>query len=80
MLSDIENIDIMLEENHFERGESDSSIPVRRRGSSSYIILVNSGVNRIINPREDEIRNYTEHGHDSGGTETSSDFNWLSGE
>ena len=80
MISDIENIDILLGGNHFERGESEPSTSVRRPRSSSYNTLVNSGLNPNTNPREDEIRNYTEHGHDSGGTETSSEYKRLSGE
>ena len=58
MLSDIENLDIMLGGIDPEREESEFSNFVRRPESSSYNKLVNQEANYHSNSREDEIRVY----------------------
>ena len=56
MLSDIENLDIMLGSNHLEREESETSNSVHRPESPNYTALVNHDVNSHSNFKEDEIR------------------------
>ena len=45
LLSDIENVDILLRSNHFEREESEFSSLVRRPESPRYNVLVNQHSN-----------------------------------
>ena len=81
MVCDIENIDIMLGTNHFEREESEFSFSVSRRPESpSCDALVNNESNSHFNSRENEIRGFVGHVHNSEGTESSSEFNRLSEE
>ena len=78
ILSDIENMDILLGFNHFEREEGELiSNSVRRPESPGYNALVNRNQNRIPT-RENEIRGFASLGHNSGRTESSCDFNRLS--
>ena len=77
MLSDSENMDIMLGTNLFEREESELSNSIRRPGSPCYNALVNNDSNSHCNSRENEIRGFASHSHNSGGTESSGEFNRL---
>ena len=55
MLSDIENLDIMLGENHFNRNERDESVSSnfgRRPGSASVDESENNGENRYSATRD----------------------------
>ena len=55
MLSDIENLDIMLGENHFNRNERDESVSSvfgRRPGSTSADELGNNDENRYSATRD----------------------------
>ena len=63
MLSDIENMDILLGTNHFERDESELSKSVGRPESPSDNALVNNESNSHSNSRENEIRRCASHGH-----------------
>ena len=65
MLSDRENIDIMLDTNHFEREECELSNSVRKPEISSFNALVNNESNSHSNSRENEIRGFASHGHNS---------------
>ena len=77
MLSVIENIKT-LGTNHFEREERELSNSVRRPGIPSYNALVNNESSSYSNFRENEIKCFASHGHNSGGTEFSGEFNKLS--
>ena len=68
----------MLGTSHFEREESELSNSVRKPQSHSYNALVKKGSNSHSNSRENEIRGFASHGHNSGGSEFSCDFNRLS--
>ena len=63
MLSDIENLDIMLGGNNLEREESESSNFGRKPESPSYNVLLNQNVQSHSNSREAEIRSYTQNGY-----------------
>ena len=80
MLPDIENIDIMLGTNHFERKKNDFSNSVRRPESPSYNTLGNSDPNPHFYSGDNGTRNVVEHGHNSRGTDSSVEFSRLSGE
>ena len=56
MLSNIENMDIMLGSNHFEKEESELSNSVRRPERPCYNALSNHDLNSQSNSRENEIR------------------------
>ena len=78
MLSDIENLDILLGSIRLEREESEFSNSVRRPGSPSYNALVNHDVNSHSKSREDEIGGYA--GQNSREVDSSSEIHRLSGE
>ena len=80
MLSDIENLDIMLGSNHLEREGSELSNSVRRPETPSYNALVNHDVNFHSISREDEIVGYAGNGQNSREANSSSEINRLSGE
>ena len=79
MLSDIENLDIMLVGNNIEREESESSNLGRRLESPSYTALINQNVQLHSNSREAEIRSYAQNGHSVRESDSNSEFNRLSG-
>ena len=66
MLSDLENIDIMLGSNHFERDDSDIGKSARRPESLSHDALEDHNTNSHSNSGENEIRRFTGNGHISG--------------
>ena len=80
MLSDTENLDIMLGRNNPENEVSDFGNSVRRPERSSYNTLVNHDANSHSNFREDEIRGYAGNDRNSGKVDSSSEINRLSGE
>ena len=80
MLSDIENLDILLGSNQLKREESDFSNPVRRPESPSYIALVNHDVNFHSASRENEIKGYAGNGQNSREVDSRSEFSKISGE
>ena len=79
MLSDIENLDIMLGGNNLEREEGESSNSGRRPDSSCYVASMNQNTNSHSNSHEAEIRTYAQNVHSLRETDSSSEFNRLSG-
>ena len=83
MLSDLENLDIMLGENHFNRNERDGSVSSnfgRRPGSTSADELGNSGENRHSVTRDIDPGNNANYGRNSIGGNSSAEINKLSSE
>ena len=83
MLSDLENLDIMLGENHFNRNERDGSVSSnfgRRPGSTSADELGNSGENRHSVTRDIDPGNNADYGRNSIGGNSSAEINKLSSE
>ena len=76
MLTDIENMDIMLGSNHFEREESELSISVRRPQSPSYNAVTNHDLNSI----ENDIRGFAGNGQNSRDADSSGEIIRRSGE
>ena len=62
MLSDIENLDVMLGGNNLEREEKESSNFGRRPDSPCYDSSVNQNANSHSNSREADIRTYVQNG------------------
>ena len=62
MLSDTENMKIMLGSNHFEREENEHGSSVRRPERPSYNALTNHDSNSHSNSRENEIRGFAGNG------------------
>ena len=83
MLSDIENIDIMLGENHFNARESEgslnSNLPRRSRSSASNESENENG-NVDRNQRKNHSRANTEYDHNSVTANSSAEINKLSSE
>ena len=83
MLSDIENIDIMLGENHFNARESEgslnSNLPRRSRSSASNESENENG-NVDRNQRNNHSRANTEYDHNSVTANSSAEINKLSSE
>ena len=83
MLSDIENLDIMLGENHFNRNERDENVSSnfgRRPGSTSADELENNGENRYSATRDGDPNNKADYGRISTGGNSSAEINKLSSE
>ena len=80
MLSDIENIDIMLGGNNLVREESESNNSGRKPDGPCYDTSVNQNTNSHSKSRDGEIRIYAENGQSLRETDSSSEFNRLSGE
>ena len=82
-LSDIENLDIMLGENHFNKNERDESVSSkfgRRPGSTSADELENNGENRYSTIRDTGPSINADYGQISSGGNSSSENNKLSSE
>ena len=83
MLSDLENLDIMLGENHFNRNERDGSVSSnfgRRPGSTSADELRNNDENRHSVTRDIDPGNNADYGRNSTGGNSSAEINKLSSE
>ena len=81
MLSDIENLDIMLGGNHFERKESEDSNLARRRERISCNASENNEEILYSNPSENRSSsNSAALGKNSAGTTSSAELKKLSGE
>ena len=83
MLSDLENLDIMLGENHFNRNERDGSVSSnfgRRPGSTSADELGSNGENRHSATRDIDPGNNADYGRNSIGGNSSAEINRLSSE
>ena len=83
MLSDLENLDIMLGENHFNRNERDGSVSSnfgRRPGSTSADELGNNGESRHSATKDIDPGNNADYGRNSIGGNSSAEINKLSSE
>ena len=80
MQPDLENTDIMLGSNHFEREDSEFGNPAIRPESPSYYALVDDITNSHSNSGENEIRRFAGNGQSSGNICSSSEMNRSSGE
>ena len=83
MLSDLENLDIMLGENHFNRNERDESVSSnfgRRPGSASADELDYNGENRYSVTRDIGPVHNADYGQNSTGGNSSAEINKLSSE
>ena len=83
MLSDIDNLDIMLEENHFNRNERDESLSsnrARRLESTSGDELGNNDEIRYLDSRDVGPSTKADYGRNSTEGNSSADINRLSSE
>ena len=80
MLSDMENLEIMLGGNHFDREESADSILARRPESVNGKTSKNDEKILHLNAKENRSGNSADLGHNSTGASSSAEFNRLSGE
>ena len=83
MLSDIENLEIMLGENHFARNERDESISsnqARRTGSASGDEFENNDENNHLNIGDFGPGTSANHGQNSTGGNSSAEIKKLSSE
>ena len=81
MLSDIENLDIMLGEKHFngtERDESLDNTSIRRYESVASNNLENEGESSYSNHRNSYVRTNADHGQNSADMSSQADINKLS--
>ena len=83
MLSDIENLDIMLGENHYSRNERDESVnsnQARRPRSVSGDEFENNGENNYLETGSFDPGTSANHGRNSTGGNSSAEINRLSSE
>ena len=80
MLSDDENLDIMLGGNSLDREESISTNLGRRPESPCYGKLLNQNGQSHSNSREAETSSYARNGHSAREVDSSSQYNRLLGE
>ena len=80
MLSDLENMVIMLGNSDFEREHSEFGNSPGRPECPSYHALVDHDTNSHSNSGENEIRRFAGNGHISWEIDSSSEINMLSGE
>ena len=79
MLSDIENLDVMLSGNYLERDESEISNYGRRPESPSYVSSLNQDSNFHPNSNEAKSRAFAQNDQSSKEIDSGSEFNRLSG-
>ena len=79
MLSDIENLEVMLGGNHLARDESEISNHGSRPESPSYDTLLNQNGNSHHNSHETVNRTFAQNGQSSREADSGSEFNRLSG-
>ena len=83
MLSDIENLDIMLGENHFDRNVRDESLNsncARRQESTIEDEFENNNESRRLDPREINPETNANYGQNSSEGNSSAGINRLSSE
>ena len=80
IFSDIENLDIMLGERHYEREESVDSNSARRPESANIIALGNNDEDMYLNHREMGFGNNADPGHNSASVNSNVEINRLSSE
>ena len=81
MLSDIENLDIMLEENHFNRNERDESLSsnrARRPESTVGDEFENNDENRQLDSRDVDPSTNVDYGRNSSEGNSNAEINKLS--
>ena len=78
MLSEIENLDIMLCARHPERDESVNSNSARRPESVNSIMFEDNEENLYLNHRELGLRNDADPGQNSTSANSNAEFNRLS--
>ena len=74
MLSDIENLDIMLRGNHLEREGIEFSGSIRRPDSPNFNAPENIEEDMYPNCREKRSSKSAHYGHISAGTDSSAEF------
>ena len=80
MLSDIENLDIMLGERHSEREESVNSHSARRPESANSKMFENDEEYLYLNRREMGLGNDTDPGQNSTSINSNAEINNVSSE
>ena len=80
MLSDIENLDIMLGERHSEREESVNSNLVRRPESANSNMFKNNEENLYLNHRKKGFGNDADPGQNSKSANSNAELNKMSSE
>ena len=80
LLSDLENMDMILGSNHYETKDSNFGNSTRRPESPRYDALIDHNSYFHSNSRKNEIRGFAENGQNSGENDSSSELNRLSGE
>ena len=83
MLSDIENLDIMLRENHFNRSERDESLNSNHAGRSESALgdeYENNDENRFLDSRNVGTSFDADYGRNSANDNSSAEINRLSSE
>ena len=80
ILSDIENLDLMLGDNQIKRGESEFSDSNRRPDSPNYNALEGNEEDSYPNLGENKSGNGVNYGDNSADTDSSAESNRLSGE
>ena len=78
--AEIESLDIILGGNHLEREESEYGSLNRMSNSPNFNVYENNEGNCYSNPRENRSSKSAEYGNNSAGTDSSAEFNRLSGE
>ena len=80
MLFCIANLDIMLRGNHLEREECEHGGSSRKSNNPNFNVHENKEENHYPNSWENRSSNSSKYGHNSAGTDSSAEFNRLSGE
>ena len=80
MLSDIENLVIMLDERHSELEKSVNSISARRPESANSYMFENNEENLYLNHREMGLGNDADPGQNSTSANSNAEINMLSSE
>ena len=80
ILSDMENLDIMLGERHPERKESVNSNSARRPESANSNMFGNNDEDMYLNHREMGFDNNADPGHNSASGNSNAEINRLSSE
>ena len=80
MISDIENIDLMIGEDHYVGGDFKFGDFARRPESPNYETLVDHNSNSDSTSRENKIRRLAENGRLTSEISSDSNLNHQSGE
>ena len=77
MISDLENMDVMIRSGHFEREDREVGNSVKKPESPSYDALIDHNYNSDTKSRENEMRGFAGN---TTGVDSASDLNRLYGE